>query len=444
MKHHEHRGVSLGTVVMLTLTVVVLAFSAGVLPRLMGTANIRMDAGSVFSALDLASALPALSLSEIPITDEQDVPAVTEVPAQTLPPIVPDATETPVPTATPNPGGTVNLTLGGSVHVDDGIRKSAYYSDSEKYDFTEIFSLIADEMQSDLTLLSLENLTDPSAKVSALNAPENVMDMFREAGVDVLSLGFSKAFDRGDAALNATVGAAQARGLTTLGAYQTAEDAAALRMFTVDQVDVALIHGTDAISSTGKKKLRASGSAWALPTADADALTREIARAREAGADVVIVSVNWGGSFKLNDRVKKLAQALADAGADVIVGSGTASVQPVTWLTAKRADGTISQTLCAWSLGSLLSSSRGDGDVAGMLLQLQISFGGSAVSFGRVCCTPTYIWRYRQDGKYHYRITASDQTPPDGMDSDHIGYMEKALNNLRKKLKDSPVTLREK
>ena len=58
--------------------------------------------------------------------------------------------------------------------------------------------------------------------------------------------------------------------------------------------------------------------------------------------------------------------------------------------------------------------------------------------------TPTYIWRYKQDNQYYYRIAVSDQPAPDGMSDDQIGYMQKALTNLQKYLGDSPVTLRTK
>ena len=79
-----------------------------------------------------------------------------------------------------------------------------------------------------------------------------------------------------------------------------------------------------------------------------------------------------------------------------------------------------------------------------MLLQLQIAFDGSTISFEKVCYTPTYIWRFKQDGQYQYRIAVSDQLPPDGMSDDQAGYMEKALRNIQKYLDDSPVTLRVK
>lgn len=443
-----HRGVSFGTVFMLALTVVVLGLSTAILPRLLGKADLNVDVSGVFDALTLHDSLPALSLSDIPISDATEVPVATETPK----PAAPVATPTPTaaPTATPVPGGTVTITIGGSVNIDDAIRKSAYYSDSGKYDFTEIMSLLKSEMQSDLTLLTLENVTLDAEKVSAVNAPSVVMDMLAEAGVDVVALGYSKAFDKGFEGLQATVEVAQQRGMTALGAYVSQDDADKLRLFTVDNVDIAFLHYTESISTTGKKAVNSAGISYALPTIKEDgtasAMLADVRNARAAGADVIIVSLNWGktsASKPTNDQ-KALAQQLADAGADIIVGAGTRVVQPVTWLTSKDANGSIRQTLCAWNLGSLLNESRKDGNVLGMLLQLQISFDGAALSFEKVCYTPTYIWRYKQDGQYQYRIAVSDQPAPDGMSDDQAGYMEKALRNLQKYLGDSPVTLRTK
>ena len=432
---------------MLAVTLMVSVGSAVILPRLMGRADIDFDAVRALSGLELGDALPALALSDIPISDATDVPLATPTPEAAVPTEIP---ATAVPTATPVPGGSFTLTIGGSVNIEDNIRKSAYYSDSGKYDFAEIMMLLRAEMQSDLTLVTLENLTDSSEKVSALNAPEAVMDMLEQAGVDVVALGFPKAYDKGMDGLQATIAAARARGLTTLGAYADQADADSLRMFTIDNVNVAFLHYTSSISATGKKAMNADGASWAVPLTQtgnsADKMLRDIRNARQNGADVVIVSLNWGSqsAAKPTAAQQNLAQQIADAGADVIVGAGSRVVQPVTWLTAKGEDGSIRHTLCAWSLGSLINDSRKDGNVCAMLLQLQIAFDGDSISFEKVCYTPTYIWRYKQDGAYQYRIAVSDQTPPDGMSDEQAGYMDKALRNIRKYLDDSPVTLRER
>lgn len=446
MKDRERRGISLGTVFMLTLTVLVLTGTGMLLPRLMGTADIDFNA-VMLSALDLHHAMPELTLSDIPITDVTAVPEMTEA-AATPTPVQHTPTPSPAPTA--SPGGTVTLTLGGSIVVDDSIRQSAYYSESKKYDFTEILDLMDEELESDITMVTLENLTDPDEKVSALNAPTDVMDMLAEHGVNVLGLGFAKALDKGHDSLKDTLTAARAMDLITVGAYGDQQEAAETVMLTIDRVNVAILHYTDSVTSAGKKFIKNNDAAWMLPqtliSGNADAVVGDILRAREAGADLVIVSVNWSGtsSFKLSTSVKNFAQRLADAGADIIVGSGTKAAQEVVWLTGKGEDGSIRHTLCAWSLGSLVTGGRNDGNVAGMLLQLKVSFDGTAISFERVNYTPTYIWRYKQEGKYQYRVVPSDLTPPDGMSEDQIGYMEKALKNIQKTLDGSPVTLRER
>lgn len=441
-----HRGVSLGTVCMLAITVAVSGLSAVILPRLLGKADFSMMVDGTLSALTLDDALPVLALNDIPIGEVHPTPAPSSAPTASAR----LATPSPVPTATPVPGGTVTLTIGGSVNIDDAIRKSAYYSESKKYDFTEMMMLLKDEMASDLTLLTLENITLDSDKVSANNAPSAVMDMLADAGVDILALGYPKAYDKGQAGLAATVEAARERGMTTIGAYLTENEANSLCMVTVDHVQVAFLHYTETISTTGQKAINADGQSYALPTmyinGAAAAMLSDVRKAREAGADVIIVSLNWGtvSASKPTAAQKEVAQQLAEAGADVIVGAGSRVVQPITWLTSRQEDGSIRHTLCAWSLGSLLNESRKDGNVLGMLLQLQISFDGDSLSFEKVCYTPTYIWRYKQDGQYYYRIAVSDQPAPDGMSDEQAGYMEKALRNLKKYLGDSPVTLRTK
>lgn len=434
------RGVSFGTVFMLSITMLVLGLSAAILPRLMGKSDFRVDVSGAFSALTLNDSLPVLAMNSIPISDATPTPVPT---AQTVAPVA-TAAPTPTPTPTPVPGGTITLTIGGTVNVETAIRQSAYYSESKKYDFTEIMMLLEDEMSADLTLLTLENLTNDAAKVSELNAPSAVMDMLSAAGVDIVALGFPKAYEQGSEGLSTTIAAARDRGLSTLGAYATQADADEMRVFTVDGVKVAFLHYTQSVSATGKKNLSKEGASYALPLIDTSGAMLAQVRQARANADVVVVSLNWGEISKSKPTAaqKEIAQQLADAGADVIVGAGSRVVQPVTWLTAKDEGGSIRHVLCAWGLGTLISDSRKDGNVAGMLLQLQIAFDGSSLSFEKVCYTPTYIWRYQQDGKYQYRIVASDLPAPDGMADAQAGYMEKAFRNIQNKLDGSPVTLR--
>ena len=439
----KKRGVSFGTIVMLVLTAVVAGGMLHLLPRLLGENDIQFDTSKVLEALNLGDAIPALSLSEIPlINSPQEAP--TEAPGViSLPQEMPQATALPTeaPTATPVVGGTFTLTLGGSVNMDDGVRQSGYYSDAKKYDFSETLSLLSGEMQSDLTMLTLENIVMPDAKVSALITPAEIMKTLKDVGVDVVALGFSQAYDQGLKGVSSTVAAARQARLTTLGAYESAEDAADLRIMTLQNVRVALLHYSETLSSKGRTAMKKDGGSFAVPLLDIASVQADIAAAKAKGAQVIVVSIDWSSVTKSTPSKNQtaMAQEIAEAGADVIVGTGTGVTQPVTWLTAGNR-----RVLCAYSLGSLLNEGRKDGNVASLLLQLTITCDGAGnVSFDRVAYTPTYIWRYRMDSKYYYRVVASDREPPMGMGDDQTGYKDKAFTNIRKTLgEDTPLTIR--
>lgn len=79
-----------------------------------------------------------------------------------------------------------------------------------------------------------------------------------------------------------------------------------------------------------------------------------------------------------------------------------------------------------------------------MLLHLKVSVDGSGnVSVDEATYTPTYIWRYKQDGKYYYRVVASDQPAPDGMGDEQTEVKNRAYENLKKYLgEESVITVR--
>lgn len=447
MKQRQHRGVSAGTVFMLLLTILVIVGMGSVLPRLMSTEALMVHTGELQLTVPLSDAIPVLAFSDIPIVSAPAEQPAEESNGQERPPVEATTVPTPVPTPTVEPGRSVTLTIGGSVEIDGNLRKGAYYSDTGKYDFSDMMVLLRDELQSDLTFLSMLNLTDSGKDVTDINAPETVWSMLSSSGVDAVALAYSHAYDLGMEGVMATLDAAAGQNVAVSGLYPSVEEANDICIVEAKGMQVALLSYTDVIASAGKKRIKQDNASYALPQISLDAgssrnVAADIARARDSGADMVIVMYNWSDSSTKKTARDTIMQLTADAGADVIVNTGWRSVSGVSWLTGKSASGAIRQTLCIQSVGSLLNGSRKDASVAGMLLQLQVYFDGSAISFERVSYTPTYIWRFKLDGQYLYRIAVSDQAPPDGMSDEQAGYMEKAYANIRKALDDSPVTLR--
>jgi poly-gamma-glutamate synthesis protein (capsule biosynthesis protein) len=119
---------------------------------------------------------------------------------------------------------------------------------------------------------------------------------------------------------------------------------------------------------------------------DVEATGRAVAAAAQQ-AELVVVSVHWGGEYQAapSPRQRAIARALAQAGADLVVGHGPHVLQPV------EREG---ETLVAYSLGNLLFDQPYPADCRwGVILrvtcsasceQLVVEFVPTVVERGRV------------------------------------------------------------
>ena len=81
----------------------------------------------------------------------------------------------------------------------------------------------------------------------------------------------------------------------------------------------------------------------------------EIKTAREL-ADVVVVCPHWGTEYSTTPSgyQEKFALQMAEAGADVIIGTHPHVVQPVEWIQAQNGN----RALCFYSLGNYVSTQK--------------------------------------------------------------------------------------
>lgn len=451
----KRRGISVGTVLMVICTLAVCLVSTVLLEKISGGETVAIHVRKAADLLSLQQLMPELELANIPITKGETGEAMPQ--ATIVAPEMPawksesqqndmvSITMPPLPAVTTPPkGGTFSLTVGGSVCVETGVRRSGYYSDVKTYDFSEIFSLLGREFDSDINMVSLENLIVPSAKVTDTIAPAEIGGMLSLQGVDTVNLGFANAYAQKLAGLQSTVEALTNNQLRVVGAYAHQADAElSNQIVTVGGVRVALLHYTDTLTAKTAKSLAAEG-AWALPSSEQAA--GDIARVKDAGAQVVIVSINWGTAGKTapSKAQIELAEMLANSGVDVLLGTGSRVVQPVAWVNGTLLDGSTHEMLCFYSLGTLISDNRKDAQVAGMLAKLTIHVDETGkVSFLRSDYLPTYVWRFKQEGQYSYRVVLADRPAPDGMESSQQKSMANAYTNIVKVLGDDVVSLRE-
>ena len=346
----------------------------------------------------------------------------------------------PVPTAEPEKRG-VRVTAAGTLAIEKSLRQSCYASDSKVYDFTELLSLLKNEINGDLNAVFLENLLMEDSKVSNIVIPGVAADLLKASGFQWSLSGFPAAWDRQGAGLSQTAAALRERNIVPLGILpEGTGDRWVMRE--VRGIRIAAMQYTSDLGAATRKNMTKKGSAGAIPESDPEMIGADLAAAKAAGADVTIVFLHWGknGSRQPDKNQTALARQIAELGADVIIGAGSRVAQGAEYL--QTADGR--QVLCAWSLGTLMSEDRSAASRIGGYL-LQLSFERDAlgtVRLSEAAYIPTYVWRYRQDSTYYYKCLAADRPAPDGMDSEQVRLMEKTRDSVQKALEGSPLSPR--
>lgn len=300
------------------------------------------------------------------------------------------------------------LAAAGTVYAPKAIRTSAL-TETGEYDFAPVFSGLGDALSgADLAIATLETMTTGEKKeYGSYNAPVQLLDALREAGVDLVSLGTERAFDKGYEGLQITMGELTARGLMTTGVSMPDDVSRKTNLIGINGIQVAVLGYSYGLSEEGKTNA-APGETDVLAIADIQRMIRDIRQARVDGANVVIVLPHWGTKNKQEtpEELRTMAQMLAQAGADVILGTHPNVVQGTQRLTVTRADGLAYDAVVCYSLGSLLTDAQTEENTAGMIARLNVYYDPAArrVTLGSLASLPVYIAREKEDGQTVYRV----------------------------------------
>ena len=417
---------------MLIMLAVVLGCSVLILGRLSSGASVDLSKLHM-SVLDIETdpRNEADTAEEIPVQANQQIPAVKTAAAPE------PAKETPVPMS---PGDGFTLTLGGSLCLSGEVRKNSRSTDTKVADYADVMMLLSPEIKSDINGVFFENIISDRLKTNDVVTSGEAAVLLKEAGFDLAACGFSQAYAGGREGVEDTLETLNSQGIRIAG-IRTAEDPGSNAIITVNGVKAAILQYTATVPDKTRKNMQKNGTSGMVPEAEIQLITEEIASVRQQGAEAVIVLVNWGKNGKEPDKNQRaLAESIARAGADLIVGNGSHIPQTAEFFYG----GEGKDVLCVWSLGSLLSGDRSNiKHLSGYLLHVTIQRGADGrAETGNYEYTPVYAWKYKQDGRFYYRCIAAGGEAPDGMDNEQQKNMSKAAETVRSVLKDSPLNER--
>jgi poly-gamma-glutamate capsule biosynthesis protein CapA/YwtB (metallophosphatase superfamily) len=233
------------------------------------------------------------------------------------------------PTATAG-DKTVTMAFAGDVHF---VEEIAPYLD-DPAGLAPVARMLS---AADLAVVNLETAITtrgaPEPKKYHFRAPATALDALRQAGVDLVSMANNHAVDFGVSGLADTLAAKAGSQIPVIGIGRDADEAFAPYTSTIKGRTVAVLAATQVPDWTA--------ATWAAgPSTPGVASAREPRRLIDAvenaneSADIVVVFLHWG-----TERVgcptaeqRTLAQALARAGADIIVGAHAHVLLGAGWL----------------------------------------------------------------------------------------------------------------
>lgn len=248
---------------------------------------------------------------------------------------------------------TVELVAVGDVMLDRGVARRIKREGRER-----VFAGVEDALAgADVTFGNLENplalRCERSRKKISFQARPATADALLGAGFDVLSLANNHTLDCGRGGLLETIDHLKARGLRWAGAGPTLAAAEAPTVVSVKGIKIAFVAFTDVEPESGTRRVVWRGVARASKFA----LSRSVTAAREQ-ADVVVVSLHWGIEYasRPSVRQRELAQAAVAAGADLVLGHHTHTLQGLEAFTHSGA-AVKRRALVAYSLGNFVFDS---------------------------------------------------------------------------------------
>jgi capsule synthesis protein PGA_cap len=153
---------------------------------------------------------------------------------------------------------------------------------------------------------------------TVFSADPRLIDGLTNVGIDYVSLGNNHIRDAGANGIIQTIANLEQRGIAWSGAGKNLAQARTPAMLDAGGTKVAIL-GYDTIAKYYAASATRAGSAQMT----AAVVKADVAAARKAGADLVIVFPHWGTEYDATPFAgqQRLARAAIDAGADIVIGN---------------------------------------------------------------------------------------------------------------------------
>lgn len=271
---------------------------------------------------------------------------------------------------TPRPGATL-LFAGDAMQHQAQLDQALAEGDGKTYDYSECFRWIAPVItEADYAVVNLEVPLGGGPRYSGypcFSAPDSYAQALADAGFDMFLTANNHCLDSGMKAARRTIWALDSLGVDHIGTYHDAADREAKVPFikNINGIRFGFLnytYGTNGIPARDGME---------VAYIDRKKIADEMKRTRNAGAEILVVTMHWGIEYVLRENAiqRDLAQFIIREGADMVIGSHPHVVQPM----RMERDGNRHRDVpVVYSLGNLISNMKTGDTRGGAYLRVRV------------------------------------------------------------------------
>ncbi|MGI6030968.1 MAG: CapA family protein [Eubacteriales bacterium] len=358
------------------------------------------------------------------------------LPTSGSPPEIPSIPSVSIqPSAPPEPVvNTARITVTGDLMGHEYQLLDAKRTGGGEYDFHHNFEDVKKYFdQADLVLGNLETtLCGPELGYSGypnFGTPDAYAVAIRDAGFDVLSTANNHCMDKRTKGAMRTLDVLDELGLDHVGTYRSQEERDTIYMRDVNGIQTAILSYTYGTNGMPVEQ------PYMVNLLDESLIRSDIQKARQQGAELVIVMPHMGVEYETYARDTYQAQAhmMLEAGADIVFASHPHVLQPMEYVDIPQADGSTRTGFVIYSLGNAISAQETFPRNAGVLLNVEVQqVDDGPVTIEEVSFTPTWVQFKTAQGTQHFKIRSVYEMLVSGAEEEKATIRSQDIDRLKK------------
>lgn len=282
----------------------------------------------------------------------------------------------------------------------------------DSFDFNPVYRYIKPYLEdADLTLGNLETVIGRKGSTYSgyprFKSPQEYISALAQNGFDFLCFANNHTLDQGERGVLTTIEYVKQNNLGYTGAFTSDDDRDSVRIFNINGIKIALL----AYSYGTNGSLIPKGKNYLINLIDYDLIQKDILKAREKNAEIVLVNFHFGNEYQRfpSDYQKEIVKRTIELGADLITASHPHVIQPVEFFKTENA--TLDTGVIAYSLGNFFSNQRKRYTDAGVIIYLNLekNITNNQIRLKSVEYLPTWVFKGKTERGNEFLILPADE-----------------------------------